>query len=196
MYLRVDLSNAWKSGGKLLDSAVSLLPNLVLAAVIFILFLVIASAAKSGVRRLSRKRERQNLGLLLGQLAQVTVLVLGFLIALSAVAPSFHAGDLIKMLGIGSVAIGFAFQNILQNFLAGILLLIQEPFRVGDTITVEGLEGTVEDIATRATVVSTSDGHKVVIPNAVLFTNPVVVRDASNQRQPKERPETQASVRG
>jgi small conductance mechanosensitive channel len=196
MYLRVDLSNAWKSGGKLLDSAVSLLPNLVLAAVIFILFLVIASAAKSGVRRLSRKRERQNLGLLLGQLAQVTVLVLGFLIALSAVAPSFHAGDLIKMLGIGSVAIGFAFQNILQNFLAGILLLIQEPFRVGDTITVEGLEGTVEDIATRATVVSTSDGHKVVIPNAVLFTNPVVVRDASNQRQPKVRPETRASVRG
>jgi small conductance mechanosensitive channel len=201
MYLRVDLSNAWKSGGKLLDSAVSLLPNLVLAAVIVVLFLVVASAVKSGVRRLSRKRERQNLGLLLGQLAQVTVLVLGFLIALSAVAPSFHASDLIKMLGIGSVAIGFAFQNILQNFLAGILLLIQEPFQVGDTITVEGLEGTVEDIATRATVVSTSDGHKVVIPNAVLFTNPVVVRDASNQRQPKEQPETApdgtgASVRG
>jgi small conductance mechanosensitive channel len=72
---------------------------------------------------------------------------------------------------------------------------------VGDTITVEGLEGTVEDIATRATVVSTSDGHRVVIPNAVLFTNPVVVRDASNQRQPKEQPEiapdgTGASVRG
>jgi small conductance mechanosensitive channel len=44
------------------------------------------------------------------------------------------------MLGIGSVAIGFAFQNILQNFLAGILFLIQGPFRVGDTITVEGLE--------------------------------------------------------
>jgi small conductance mechanosensitive channel len=117
MYLRVDLSNAWKSGGKMLDSAVSLVPNLVLATVIFILFLVVASAVKSGVRRLSRKRERQNLGLLLGQLAQATVLVLGFLIAFSAVAPSFHASDLIKMLGIGSVAIGFAFQNILQNFL-------------------------------------------------------------------------------
>jgi small conductance mechanosensitive channel len=189
MYLRVDLSNAWKSGGKLLDSTVSLLPNLVLAAVIFILFLVVASAVKSGVRRLSRRRERQNLGLRLGQLAQVTVLILGFLIALSAVAPSFRASDLIKMLGIGSVAIGFAFQNILQNFLASILLLIQEPFRVGDTITVEGLEGTVEDIATRATVVSTSDGHKVVIPNALLFTNPVVVRDGHEQRQPKEQPE-------
>jgi small conductance mechanosensitive channel len=78
----------------LLDSTVSLLPNLVLAAVIFILFLVVASAAKSGARRPSRKRERQNLGLLPGHLVQATVLVPGFLIALSAVAPSFHASDL------------------------------------------------------------------------------------------------------
>jgi small conductance mechanosensitive channel len=69
-------------------------------------------------------------GLLLGRLAQATVIVLGFLIAFSIIAPSFHAGDLIKMLGIGSVAIGFAFQNILQNFLAGILILIQARFQL------------------------------------------------------------------
>jgi small-conductance mechanosensitive channel len=55
------------------------------------------------------------------------VTILGFLIALSVLAPSFRAGDLIKMLGIGSVAIAFAFQNILQNFLAGILLLFRNP---------------------------------------------------------------------
>ena len=59
------------------------------------------------------------------------------------------------MLGIGSVAIGFAFQNILQNFLAGILILMQEPFTVGDWINITGLEGRVEDIQTRATVVAT-----------------------------------------
>jgi small conductance mechanosensitive channel len=179
----IDLSNAWKSGSRIIDLAISLLPNAILAIVIFIFFLILASAAKSIVRRASRRRERrQNLGLLLGQLAQVTLVVLGFLIAFSIVAPSFHASDLIKMLGIGSVAIGFAFQNILQNFLAGILILIHEPYKLGDFITVNGLEGMVEDIETRATVISTADGHRVVIPNAVLFTNPVVVRNKDNKQ--------------
>jgi len=173
----IDLSNAWKSTSRIIDAAISLLPNLILAAAIFIIFLIFASAAKSIVRRLTaRKERRQSLGLLLGQLAQVAFLILGFLIALSTVAPSFHASDLIKVLGIGSVAIGFAFQNILQNFLAGILILIHEPFKLGDSISVTGLEGTVDDIATRATVITMADGHRAVIPNAILFTNPVVVK--------------------
>jgi small conductance mechanosensitive channel len=182
--MNIDLSNAWKSGSRIIDLAISLLPNAILAIVIFIFFLILASAAKSIVRRISRRRERrQNLGLLLGQLAQVTLVVLGFLIAFSTVAPSFHASDLIKMLGIGSVAIGFAFQNILQNFLAGILILIHEPFKLGDFITVNGLEGMVEDIETRATVINTADGHRAVIPNAVLFTNPVVVRNKDSKKR-------------
>jgi small conductance mechanosensitive channel len=87
------------------------------------------------------------------------------------------------MLGVGSVAIGFAFQNILQNFLAGILLLLQEPFRMGDWITITGLEGKVEDIQTRATVISTSGGQRIVIPNAVLFTNPVVVGHVTSKKE-------------
>jgi small-conductance mechanosensitive channel len=108
------------------------------------------------------------------------------------VAPSFHASDLIKMLGIGSVAIGFAFQNILQNFLAGILLLLQEPFRLGDVISVTGLEGRVDDIQTRATIISTPDGHRAVIPNAVLFTNPVVVSAAQAPAAPAPAGQQQA----
>ena len=160
-----------------------------LAIVIFVLFLFIASAAKSVVRRFSQRRQRRlSLGLLLGQLAHTTVSVLGFLIALSVVAPSFHASDLIKMLGIGSVAIGFAFQNILQNFLAGILLLLQEPFKLGDQISVTGLEGRVDDIQTRATIITTADGHRAVIPNAVLFTNPVVVSKAPAPEEARNAP--------
>jgi small conductance mechanosensitive channel len=151
--------------------------------VIFALFLIVASAARSVVRRFSQRRTgRPSLGLLLGQLTHVTVVILGFLIALSTVAPSFKAGDLVRMLGIGSVAIGFAFQNILQNFLAGILLLLQEPFQIGDWITITGLEGQVEDIQTRATVIRTADGNRIVIPNAVLFTNPVTVARAASKK--------------
>jgi len=176
----IDLSNAWTSGIRIINSAITLLPNFILAVVIFVVFLFIASMANSVVRRFARRRQRrQNLALLLGQLAHATVIIFGFLVAFSTVAPSFHAGDVVKMLGVGSVAIGFAFQNILQNFLAGILLLLQEPFRIGDWITVTGFEGNVEDIQTRATIIATTDGQRIVIPNAVLFTNPVVVGHAA-----------------
>jgi small-conductance mechanosensitive channel len=133
--------------------------------------------------------------LLLGQLTQVTVAIFGFLVALSAVAPSFHASDLIKMLGVGSVAIGFAFQNILQNFLAGILLLFQEPFRVGDWISVTGLEGRVDDIQARATLITDPNSKKIVIPNAVLFTNPVTVGEGTKKQEDKATPAEQPAVK-
>ena len=175
----VHLSNAWKSGDKILGHAIDLLPNIILACAIFTVFLIVGRMCKSLLERLGeRRRMRQNAALLLGKLTQMTVLFLGFLIAVSVIAPSFTASDLIKTLGIGGVAIGFAFQNILQNFLAGILLLLHEPFRIGDQINVSGLEGIVDTIQTRATIIHTPDGHRVVIPNATLFTNPVIVRSA------------------
>jgi small conductance mechanosensitive channel len=172
----IDFSAAWKTGIRIINDSISLLPNLILAVVIFVIFMILASASKSFTRRFTvRWGKRQGVALLLGQIAHTTVSVLGFLIALSVVAPSFHASDLIRTLGIGSVAIGFAFQNILQNFLAGILLMISEPFQLGDGISVIGIEGKVDDIQTRATHITTKEGREVFIPNALLFTNPVAV---------------------
>jgi len=69
----------------------------------------------------------------------------------------------------------------LQNFLAGILLLASEPFRIGDQIVIGSFEGTVEDIQTRATFIKTYDGRRVVIPNSNLFTNSVTVNTAHEQ---------------
>ncbi len=175
----VDFSNAWKTGVHIVDETISLLPNIILGILIFVIFLAAASAAKSFTRRLvlRRRRTHEGMALLLGRVIHTSIAVLGFLIAFSVVAPSFHAADLIKLLGIGTVAVGFAFQNILQNFLAGILLLLQEPFRLGDQISVTGIEGNVCDIQARATIVATNEGKQIVIPNAVIFTNPVAVRN-------------------
>ena len=179
----IDFSNAWKTGVKIINEAISLLPNVVLAIVILLLFLLLAVAGKSLAHRWAqRRRKHQGIALLLARLVQTSILVLGFLIALSVVAPSFKAGDLIKLLGVGSIAIGFAFQNILQNFLAGILLLLQEPFLLGDLISVTGIEGNVHDIQARATVITTKEGRRVVIPNAILFTSPVAVESSAEQR--------------
>ena len=172
----VDFSIAWKTGAKIVNETISLLPNIIVGLLIFALFLVAASLARSFTRRVVLRRFiHQGMTLLLARLVHTSIVLVGFLIAISIIAPSFQAADLIKVLGIGTVAIGFAFQNILQNFLAGILLLLQEPFRLGDLISVTGIEGRVSDIQARATVVTTKEGRDVVIPNAVIFTNPVAV---------------------
>jgi small-conductance mechanosensitive channel len=178
----IDFSNAWKTGVKIVNETIALLPNLVLAIIIFAVFLLVASFLRSLARRtILKRRTHEGLAILFGRLIQTIIAVVGFLIALSVVAPSFQASDLIKLLGISTVAIGFAFQNILQNFLAGILLLLEEPFQIGDLISVTGIEGNIRDVQTRATVITTKEGRKVVIPNAVLFTNPVAV----SRDQPK-----------
>jgi len=106
----IDFSNAWKTGVKIINEAISLLPNVVLAIVILLFSLLLAAAGKSLARKWAqRRRKHQGITLLLARLAQTGIFVLGFLIAFSVVAPSFRAGDLIKLLGVGSVAIGFAF---------------------------------------------------------------------------------------
>ncbi|MEL7226227.1 MAG: mechanosensitive ion channel family protein, partial [Cyanobacteria bacterium J06576_12] len=91
--------------------------------------------------------------------------------------------DALSALGIGGVAIGFAFKDILQNFLAGILILLTEPFAMDDQIIFGDYEGTVEHIQTRATTIRTYDGRRVVIPNAELFTNAVTVNTAYDRRR-------------
>ena len=180
------ISDAWKSGERIVDSAIRLLPNVVLGIIVFVIFLFLGTFTKWFVRRAAERRNssRVGLALLLGRLGQLGMVVLGILIAFAIAAPSFNAGGIIKMLGVGSVAIGFAFQNILQNFLAGILILIHQPFHLGDTISVSGMEGTVEDIQARATVIQTKEGNRVFIPNATVFTNPVTVDRVS--KKPEE----------
>ena len=79
-------------------------------------------------------------------------------------------------LGIGSVAIGFAFKDVFENFLAGIIILLRREMRINDFIACVGLEGKVENILVRETHVRQSDGQLVIIPNSMLFKNPVTIR--------------------
>ena len=160
------------------------LPAIVAAIVVFVLFVVVASAIRRTVRGISdRAGRRRNLGFVLGRLAQALTILIGFLIACIIGFPEFKPTDLIQILGIGSVAIGFAFRDVLQNFLSGILILLTEPFKIDDQIVFGEFEGTVEDIQTRATTIRTYDGRRIVIPNGQLFTNPVTVNTAFSSRR-------------
>jgi small conductance mechanosensitive channel len=156
----------------------------VLAIIVFAIFFYIARTIKQVVRRLTRnRRHARNLGMVLGRLAQGITMLVGLFISLTIVIPTLRAGDLVQLLGISGVAFGFAFRDILQNFLAGILILLTEPFRIDDQIVFKNFEGTVENIETRATTIRTYDGRRIVIPNSELFTNSVQVNTAFDNRR-------------
>ncbi len=182
--MKAEISLVWKKMQSMIDGFTIMLPNIVLALIVFAIFFFLGREIKRVVRRVTRHhRQARNLGLVLGRLAQGIIVLVGLFVALSIVIPTFKAGDLIQLLGISGVAIGFAFRDILQNFLAGILILLTEPFRIDDQIVFKNFEGTVENIETRATTILTYDGRRIVIPNAELFTNSVTVNTAFDKRR-------------
>ena len=160
-------------------------PYLIIALVVFIIFVLIGKLFKFFMNKAlsNRLQNKKNLTMVLNRIGGILIIFVGFMIALVVAIPGFKAGQLISALGIGSVAIGFAFKDIFQNLLSGILILLGEPFRIGDSIIVNGMEGTVEDIQVRATYLRSYDGRRLVIPNATVYTSPITVNTAYTQRR-------------
>jgi len=162
------------------------LPYLVLGLVVVAVFYLIGRLIRRGAHAAgARTRLDARLADLFGTLAIILLTVLGVFVAAVIVFPAFQPGDLVAGLGISSVAIGFAFKDILQNFFAGILILFRKPFVVGDQIRFKEFEGTVEDINTRSTRLKTYDGERVIIPNGDIYTSSIVVRTAYPTRRVK-----------
>jgi small conductance mechanosensitive channel len=182
--MNFDLSGVWAPVRDMAIGFLQRLPYIAVALLIFAVFWFLGSVVRDLTQRAVAGRDRaRSVGLVLGRLVQGLMVFLGLMIALVIAVPNFRPGDLAQLLGIGTVAVGFAFRDILQNFLAGILLLLSEPFRIGDQIVVGNFEGTVEDIQTRATFIRTYDGRRVVIPNTNLFTQSVTVNTAFDRRR-------------
>ncbi|HEX6187321.1 MAG TPA: mechanosensitive ion channel family protein [Pyrinomonadaceae bacterium] len=162
------------------------LPYIVIGFIVFVVFLVVARILKRVVHA-AGERTRLDLTLadLLGRLASFLITVLGLFVAAVIIFPAFKPGDLITGLGITSVAIGFAFKDVLQNFFAGILILWRRPFIVGDQIRAKEYEGTVEEITVRSTRLRTYDGERAVLPNGDVYTHAVLVRTAYDKRRVK-----------
>lgn len=161
-----------------------LLPGVVLGIVVLLLTRTVANLVRRGVRKVAlRTLGSLSLQSLLVQFSYVTTWVAGILLASTLAFRDVGLKDIIGLLGLGSVAIGFAFQDIFKNFLAGVLLLLQEPFSLGDEIIVSEFEGTVEEIALRSTQIRTYQGELVVVPNSIVFTSPVQVVTGKPQRR-------------
>lgn len=174
----------WQVFAQLSSALLGRVPYLLLGLFTFVVFIIVARILKS-ILITAGRRTRLDLTLaeLLARLASAATIILGLFVAAVIIFPTFKPGDLIAGLGITSVAIGFAFKDVLQNFFAGILILWRRPFIVGDEIKVREFEGTVEDITTRSTRVKTYDGERAVLPNGDVYTNAVLVRSAYQSRR-------------
>lgn len=161
----------------LLESLAALAPRLVAGLLVLLLTWVLARLASWLLGRTGpRLFRRSALVEVMQMLTAALVWIAGVLLAAAVAFPSVTPEDLVAAFGLGSIAIGFAFKDIFENFFAGILILFREPFRIGDHIECAGVEGAVERIEVRETHVRRTDGQLVVTPNSSIFKNPVTVR--------------------
>jgi small conductance mechanosensitive channel len=157
------------------------LPNILTAILIVIVSLYLAGFVSRLLRRVLKRREADpEVTLLLAQLTRWSIIVIGIITALQRF---FDVTAFLAGLGILGFSIGFALQNILQNFAAGVILLIQQPFNIGDAIEVDTYGGTVLVINLRTTEMRTWDGRIVIIPNADVLSNPITNYTRAQRRR-------------
>lgn len=180
----MDMNDAWNTTHLMVRDFVSTLPRLILAILIALFFYLLGRLVRRGMARAADgDSSHRTLNVALGRIAHGGITTIGILFAVAAAFPGFSAASLVGALGIGGIAVGFAFKDIFENFFSGILILITRPFRIGDQIIYDKYEGTVEDIHIRATWLKTYDGRRVVIPNSDLFKNAVTVNTAFDSRR-------------
>jgi small conductance mechanosensitive channel len=159
-----------------LDGLEQRLPNLLLAVIAVALTVVMARLVRRGVERaLARADAERHVRVVVATLAFYAVGAVGLVVAFAL--GGVNLGLLVGSLGLATVALGFALQDIVSNFSAGIVLLLEHPFTAGDHIAIPDAEGEVEEIRVRATRLRAPDGELVIVPNKLLFTQ--VLRNSS-----------------
>ncbi|MGD8466477.1 MAG: mechanosensitive ion channel family protein [Anaerolineae bacterium] len=156
----------------LIEQVLRFIPRLIAALVIFVATLLLSSVAARWARRSAQSKidDLETLSLI-SRLTRWGVLVLGTVLALDQV--NFDVTGFVAGLGIAGITIGFALQDIARNFVAGILLLVQQPFDLGDVVEVADYTGTVLEISIRDTVIKSLDGEKVILPNIDVLANAI-----------------------
>ena len=165
-----------RSAQSIVDTALSALPRVGAAAVVVLAGWGLSRLVRWGLRGALRRRQTPSFAEVISKLVGWSVLGLAVLAAMAITFPSVKPVDLLAGLGFFSLAIGFAFQDILENTLSGVLLLFRQPFRSGDQIEVREQTGTVEAITIRETRLRTFDGQLVLIPNRDVYKSVIRVQ--------------------
>lgn len=172
------MDNFWN---QFVEKLITGVPNLLTALAIFIVSLYLARLVSNMLRGvLQRRKAPAGVIHLLAQLTLWSIVVAGIITALQRF---FNVTAFLTGLGIIGFTIGFALQDIMKNFASGVILLLQQPFHVGETIGVKGFDGTVLTIDLRATEMRATDGRLVILPNAEVLANPIINYSRANQRR-------------
>jgi small conductance mechanosensitive channel len=166
---------------QLLEKVVASLPNVLTAILILVISIYLARLLSNLLKRVLVKREAdREVTLLLATITRWSIIVAGIITALQRF---FNVTAFLTGLGILGFTIGFALQNIMQNFVSGMILLIEQPFGVGDAVELNGYEGTVLTISLRTTEMRTFDGLIVMIPNADVLSNTITNYTRADRRR-------------
>jgi len=124
-------------------------------------------------KRIKRKSHDPLMNAFLAKAVKVVLIICVFLLTLQVAGLSGIAGAILATAGASAVVLGFAFKDIAENFLAGIILAFNRPFHINDTVQIETVFGKVKSMEFRYTKITTFDGRNVYIPNADVLTKPV-----------------------
>ena len=152
----------------------NILPGILISIIILALFFFIASKSSKLIK--TRIYVRTNDGLLsafIGKISKWILIIIGFIISMEILGLATLAGGIITGAGISAVILGFAFKNIGENFLSGLLLAFNRPFNIGDLIVTSGFTGTITSMDFRTTNIRTEEGKDVYIPNSLILNNPL-----------------------
>jgi len=153
------------------------LPLIILAILVFVIFLSIAKVTKSFLNKLLGKtrlpiQER----FVINYALRITIIVIGTILSLAILGVNLTG--LVATVGFTGLILGFALQDVIKNFLSGIIILVQKPFKIGDRICVDSVSGNVKKISARSTVIRTFDGNHVIIPNQKILNKKITCPDA------------------
>jgi small-conductance mechanosensitive channel len=178
-----DVGEVTESARSILETLTDGLPRVGIAAGIIVVGYVLSRVLRRVVRTgLQWDRYTPSFREVISKLAGWIFLFVAVLVSLAVTFPSIRPVNLLAGLGFFSVAIGFAFQDILENTLSGVLLLFRQPFRSGDEIAVAGYEGTVEGITIRETRIRQYDGQLLLVPNRDVYKNVIRVQTSKTER--------------
>lgn len=157
------------------------LPSLAVGLVVLAFFWLLARLIRFLVLRSVKKvKATEHASVVISRLAFTGAMVLGVFVALGVMG--INPGALVASLGLVSVGIGFALKDVIENFIAGITIILQKPFVIGDAVRFGDVEGVVEDVRVRDTIICMFDGRKVFVPNRALFSG-VLINSTVNRRR-------------
>ena len=153
----------------LLRSAINATPLLLLGGLVLAGFVILGWWLASFNRFWRRLTPNPFVGDLLAQAIRVASVVVGFVLALNLVGATALMGTVLGGAGVIGLAIGFAVRDALENYISSIMLSLRQPFRANDHVVIDGQEGKVVRLTSRATVLMTLDGNHLRIPNTIVF---------------------------